>query len=322
VQRIDLRAALTLLLVANTRRQIEQRAEAVFEHRIALDLAANVTDDAAEQRAQELQLPPGAFELMRMRVAAGHDGGALGHAPIALAQFDAIAFSLVDQLLDGAVGEPGIGRMRDRLGGVHHDPLEILGLDRPGPVGHRKAFLQQCDELLLTQPLAPAGQRRAIERQLVPEYHFAAEILEIRVLDPPVAQRLVGQIVHVLEDEQPGHQPRRQRRLSRPDTTERTKAPGQKIPIDLLRQPHQRMAEVDDLRQRRPKQVILTIVARLAHRSPHSESRSRRNHEPPKSGIPKRKKSGGHTPLSCKIDYLLRSILCDQSMASEYFTDD
>jgi hypothetical protein len=98
-------------------------------------------------------------------------------------------------------------------------------------------------------------------------------------------------------------------RLARPDTTDRTEAPRQKIPIDLLRQPNQRMAKVDDLRQGRPKQVILTIVARLAHRSPHSESRSRRNHEPPKSGIPKRKKIVAHTRLSCKIDYLLKSNL-------------
>src|SRR6202163_788741 len=104
--------------------------------------------------------------------------------------------------------------------------------------------------------------------------------------------------------------------------TDRTEAPGQKIPIDLLRQPHQRMAKVDDLRQRRPKQVILTIVARLAHPSPHSESRLRRNHEPLKSGIPKRKKTVGHTPLSCKIDYLLRTNLCGQSMTSKYFTGD
>ena len=56
--------------MANTQRQIEQRAQAVFERRVALDLAANITDDAAEPRAQELQLPPRAFELMRMRVAA------------------------------------------------------------------------------------------------------------------------------------------------------------------------------------------------------------------------------------------------------------
>jgi hypothetical protein len=54
VQRIDFRAALTLLLVANPRCQIEQRAEAVFERRVALDLAANVTDDAAEPHAEEL----------------------------------------------------------------------------------------------------------------------------------------------------------------------------------------------------------------------------------------------------------------------------
>jgi hypothetical protein len=34
--------------------------------------------------------------------------------------------------------------------------------------------------------------------------HFPAEELEVRVLYPPLAQRLVGQIVHVLEDEQAG----------------------------------------------------------------------------------------------------------------------
>src|SRR5262249_55428606 len=39
-------------------------------------------------------------------------------------------------------------------------------------------------------------------------------------------------------------------------------------PIDLPRQPHQRMAKVDDLLERRAKQGVLAIVARLAHRSP------------------------------------------------------
>ena len=41
--------------------------------------------------------------------------------------------------------------------------------------------------------------------------------------------------------------------------------------------------------------------------SPDSESCRRSNHGPPKSGIPNRKKTGMHTGLSCKIDYLLRS---------------
>ena len=98
--------------------------------------------------------------------------------------------------------------------------------------------------------------------------------------------------MHVLEDEQSGHQPCRQRRLPRPGATDRTEASRQEVPIDLRRQPHQRMAKVDDLLQRRTKQIVLTIVARLAHGfSSDSESRRQRNHEPPKSGIPKRKKT-------------------------------
>jgi hypothetical protein len=148
--------------MANPQREIEQRAKAVLKCAIAFDLAANVPDDAAEPGAQELQLPPGALELMRMCIAPDHDGGALGYPQIALAQFDTLAFGQIDQLLDRAVDEPGVGRMRDRFllhGGVHHDPLEIFGLDRPAPVRHREALLQQRGDLLLTQPLAPAGQR-------------------------------------------------------------------------------------------------------------------------------------------------------------------
>lgn len=71
---------------------------------------------------------------MGVRVAPHHDGGELGHAQIALAQFDALAFGQIDRLLDRPLREPRIARMRDRLfldGGVHNDPLEIFGLDRP-----------------------------------------------------------------------------------------------------------------------------------------------------------------------------------------------
>jgi hypothetical protein len=74
--------------------------------------------------------------------------------------------------------------------------------------------------------------------------------------------------VHVLENEQSGHQPRRQWWLPRPDPTDRTEAPGQERPINLCRQTHQRMAKVDDLIKRWAKQIVLTIVARLAHGFP------------------------------------------------------
>src|SRR5262249_53545646 len=69
---------LTLLLMANPQREIEQRAKAVFERCVALDFAANITDDAAKPRAQKLQFSPRAFELVGMRVAPHHDGGTLG----------------------------------------------------------------------------------------------------------------------------------------------------------------------------------------------------------------------------------------------------
>lgn len=56
--------------------------------------------------------------------------------------------------------------------------------------------------------------------------------------------------------------------------------------------------------------------------SSNSESRRQRNHEPHKSGIPKRKKTETHPRLSCKIQYLLSSNYSDASTASEFFTGD
>src|ERR1700720_3982657 len=81
------------------------------------------------------------------------------------------------------------------------------------------------------------------------------------------------------------------------------------------------MAKVDDLLQSGTKQIVLAVVAWLAHgRPPDSESRRRRNNKPPKSGIPKHKKTATHNRLSCKIEYLLRSNHGDSSIASEFFT--
>jgi hypothetical protein len=59
-------SALALLLKADPQRQIDQRAEAVLERGIVLDLAADVVDDAAEPGAQEFELAPGTLELVGM----------------------------------------------------------------------------------------------------------------------------------------------------------------------------------------------------------------------------------------------------------------
>ena len=66
--------------------------------------------------------------------------------------------------------------------------------------------------------------------------------------------------MHVVEDKQPRHQPGRQPRLLRTRRAHAGKALIEKLPIDLARQPHQRMAKVDDVFQCRPQQVPLPII--------------------------------------------------------------
>jgi hypothetical protein len=72
--------------------EIEQRTKTNLKPGVTLDLTANVADDAAEPGAQEFEFSPGALELVGMGVAPDHNGGALGQAQIALAQFDTLAF--------------------------------------------------------------------------------------------------------------------------------------------------------------------------------------------------------------------------------------
>src|SRR5215470_10676115 len=111
--------------------------------------------------------------------------------------------------------------------------------------------------------------------------------------------------------------------MSRTHATDRAEAPPHKIPIHLSREPHQRMAWIDELLQRRLKQVVLTIVARLAHGLPPTANPAvAGNHAASKSGIPKRKKTSTRTQLSCKIEYLLRPNQPDRSSISEFFTGD
>ena len=61
-----------LILGAHPLRQIEQRTEASFQRRIAINLAADVADDPAKPRPQELELAPGALELVGVGIAADH----------------------------------------------------------------------------------------------------------------------------------------------------------------------------------------------------------------------------------------------------------
>jgi hypothetical protein len=72
-----------------------------------------------------------------------------------------VAAREIDQLFQGAMAQPRVGRVGDRFGlycGVNHDPFEIAGRQRPGLVRHRQALLDQRHQLLLAEPLAPMRQ--------------------------------------------------------------------------------------------------------------------------------------------------------------------
>jgi hypothetical protein len=103
VQRIDLRAALAVILELHPHRQGEQIGEALLEFGVSLDLAADIADHPAEPRAQEFEFAPRPLELAGMGIPADHDRGTLGHLPIALAQRHVVALRQIDQLFQRAM---------------------------------------------------------------------------------------------------------------------------------------------------------------------------------------------------------------------------
>ena len=151
---------------------------------------------------------------------------------------------------------------------------EVGGLGRAGAGGDGQALLQERQQPLLAQALAPARQRRALERQLVLKELLATEQLEIRVLQPARTERLVGEIVQVLEDRQAGHQPGGQRRPAGIIVVELAEAHLEKAPVDRARERHQRVSQVDDLIEPRPEQIRLATLASLlrSHRQNHPAS--------------------------------------------------
>src|SRR5258707_11821919 len=106
------RRMVAVILEAHLESEVEQRSEAAVEFGVAIDLAADVANEAAEAGAQELERAPGTLELVRMGVAADHDGGALGDAQIALAQRHAVAPGESDKLDDRPGHQPRIRRGR------------------------------------------------------------------------------------------------------------------------------------------------------------------------------------------------------------------
>jgi hypothetical protein len=77
MQAVDLGAALPALLLAHPPAKAEQVSEAALEPMVAVDLAGDVADDAAEIGLERAQSPVGARELLGMGVTLMLDQGEL-----------------------------------------------------------------------------------------------------------------------------------------------------------------------------------------------------------------------------------------------------
>ena len=135
-----------LLLFAHAPRQHEQLCERRFESAVALDLAADVADDAAEIGAQLLEHPIGAVELLGVGITPRHHRRLLGDADVGLPQSHAVTAGQVIEARDRGMEKLGVGREGDVLGlhrGVDRDPRQVLGPQRTACVGHLQALGQQ-----------------------------------------------------------------------------------------------------------------------------------------------------------------------------------
>ena len=169
---------------------MQRPGEDALELGASFDLALDVADHAAEIGFERAQRLVGALELMGMDVTLMLDQRMLADPRIGLAQQDASSPGQPHQPFARPLHEPGVGREHDVLGlhrGIDDDPREIRRLGGSGAVRDAQALLDQRHQPLSAHALAPAGQRRAVERRLVLEKLLAAEMLEIGVLDPAIA---------------------------------------------------------------------------------------------------------------------------------------
>src|SRR5262249_32336227 len=114
------------------------------------------------------------------------------------------------------------------------------------------------------------AQVEALMWKLVLEKLRPREVLEIRVVDPAIANAFVGEPVNVLQQQKPDHEPSFDPRPTLV-AVERCDLAIEKLPVNLLCQLHQLMLHVDDLVQPRPEQI--TRSRRLVLLRPHASLR-------------------------------------------------
>jgi hypothetical protein len=145
VQRIDFGAALALGLITHTPCPRQDGAEdQVLKRAVALDLAGDVADHAAEISFELLRGPVGALELLGVGIALMLDQRELAHPRIGLAQFDAMPFRQPYQDLASAIRMRGGSAVADTFAGRVH--VEWHETARVTPLGQLPFFIEYLEQ--------------------------------------------------------------------------------------------------------------------------------------------------------------------------------
>ncbi len=167
------------------------------------------------------------------------------------------------QPLPRPVVEPGIGREAHRLGlyrRIDIYPLELGGLDHFHSQVCLDRFLEQRFRAGLAQAVAPPRHARRIDRHLMLEKLFAAEVLPVGILDPVLDHGLVAEIVLIFEIVQRHQQTRVHPRRAIRGGVGRPQSLREYRPVNLLAQLHQRMACIHELLQFNAEKFPLRLL--------------------------------------------------------------
>ena len=126
---IQLPATLALLLAPDLIGARQRHGKRRLDVLMAGYLAADITDQPAQTRAQDAQFPTVAIELLGVGVAPRHHRRAFGDAQVGLPQPYPVLAGEAVRAPDGGVQQFGVGREADGLwlhGGIDRHPRQIL----------------------------------------------------------------------------------------------------------------------------------------------------------------------------------------------------
>ena len=204
---IELVSALALLLGADLGCARKRQVEGGLNLWPACDLAADVADEAAKPRSRQAQLCSMALELL-----AWASRPAIIAACLAMRRYDCRSLTprarakRLSPLIAAWTSLASVGKVMAFGRTVVSTVTRLRSPVRSAPVSSPPRAFGEQEFQLAAEPLSPMAEVGTLVREFVLEKLKPGELLEIRIVDPALADLLIRQAVNVLEQQQPNHE--------------------------------------------------------------------------------------------------------------------